>query len=99
LPNAIERLIEAADRLLSADADHGEPLGSKPSIAPQIMLSLAWLLVGRPVNLDDEPRREAHEIGDIGADRHLSLELHAFEALCSQRPPHKVFDSSFFAAL
>jgi hypothetical protein len=54
--------------------------------------------VGVAVNLDDKLSRAGDEVGDIGIDNNLVIELHRFEAFGAEVVPEAGFSGRGVAA-
>ena len=67
--------IRAAEDDVIRKAQNAPALRAQPFVAAGIVNLPAGPLVRRPVELDDEPRINAHEIRNIATDRHLQAEF------------------------
>ena len=63
------------------------------------MGTLLHLFMRSPVQFDDQPRGDANEVPDIGADGHLTPELRADAAISQRAPQHRLGNRHLAAEL
>ena len=71
LANPCDNDISAADHEIIRKAQNVPALRTQPFVTVGIVNLSAMLFVRRPVEFDNELHIDAHEIRDIGTDRHL----------------------------
>ena len=89
LENLLAHPIDIGPYGVIVEADNLET-STDQILGPRDVFETALMLL--PVELNDECRFQAHEIGNIAADRMLTTKLQATELPTAQPPPEVLFD-------
>ena len=76
-----EHVWQVAANIVVAESKEPEVLFTKPQRSFSIVSNMPRLLVLNAVELDNQSRREAHEIGVVVSQRTLTPEFESFELL------------------
>ena len=91
LQNCLDCLIELLIDEFHRETNDAIAGCSKPIVAPGIV-DQAFAVMGRAIDLDDEPRLMASEVGEVGSDGCLPTELESTELPHTKPRPHKSLD-------